>query len=213
MSNLKVLNLFSGIGGNRKLWEGVDVVAVDNDKNVCKAYQYLYPSDTVICGDAFQYLYDHYQEFDFIWASPPCQSHTKLAHTNKKKVPLNPDKRLYEVIRFLQIHAKGEWIVENVKPYYRPEIPPTTVLGRHFIWGSTFFFAGSVQHLPGMFQLDRKAHLKTIQEYLGITLEQTIYLKNSHSPIQVYRNCVHPLLGKHVLESIYPGIYLEFGGM
>lgn len=68
---MKVLNLYCGIGGNRKLWQNVEVTAVEFDEKIAAIYKDLYPNDTVIIGDAHQYLLEHYSEFDFIWASPP----------------------------------------------------------------------------------------------------------------------------------------------
>ena len=41
---------------------------------------------------------------------------------------------LYQEIIFLQSNFKGNWIVENVKPYYEPLIKPTIVLQRHLFW-------------------------------------------------------------------------------
>ena len=46
---MKILNLYSGIGGNRKLWNKVssdiEVTAVEFDKNITKAYQDRFPKD------------------------------------------------------------------------------------------------------------------------------------------------------------------------
>ena len=78
MSLLKVLNLYAGIGGNRKLWEGVEVTAVEINPEVSQIYQDHFPDDIVITGDAHQYLIEHYKEFDFIWSSPQCRSHSKF---------------------------------------------------------------------------------------------------------------------------------------
>src|SRR5207245_1157675 len=75
---IRVLNLYAGIGGNRKLWENVEVTAVENDPEIAAVYQDLYPDDTVVVGDAHKYLLEHYKEFDFIWTSPPCQSHSDI---------------------------------------------------------------------------------------------------------------------------------------
>jgi len=36
---LKVLNLYAGIGGNRKLWRDVDVIAVEINPEIAKIYQ------------------------------------------------------------------------------------------------------------------------------------------------------------------------------
>lgn len=71
---MKVLNLYAGIGGNRKLWEDVDVTAVENNKEIAAVYQELYPNDKVVIADAHEYLLKHYTDFGFIWSSPPCPS-------------------------------------------------------------------------------------------------------------------------------------------
>lgn len=130
---MKVLNLYAGIGGNRKLWEDVDVTAVEWNPEIVAVYRELYPNDTVIARDAHQYLLDHYKEFDFIWSSPPCPSHSKMRTSLVKSKPVYPDMKLYEEIIFLQQFFKGNWVVENVKPYYKPLIPANEV-GRHLIW-------------------------------------------------------------------------------
>lgn len=67
MSKLKILNLYAGIGGNRKLWgDDHEVTAVENVQAIADIYAQLFPNDTVIVGDAHQYLLDHHKEFDFI---------------------------------------------------------------------------------------------------------------------------------------------------
>ena len=74
---MKVLNLYAGIGGNRKLWgDEHEITAVEYDAKIAKIYQDFFPNDTVIVGDAHQYLLEHYSEFDFIWGSPPCPTHS-----------------------------------------------------------------------------------------------------------------------------------------
>ena len=70
---IKVLNLYAGIGGNRKLWEDVEVTAVEIEPSIARAYQHFFPNDKIIIGDAHQYLLKHYSEFEFIWASPPAE--------------------------------------------------------------------------------------------------------------------------------------------
>lgn len=79
---MKILNLYAGIGGNRKHWNKVnndiEVTAVEYDEAIAEAYKDRYPSDNVVVGDAKQYLLDHYKEFDFIWVSPPCQTHSAI---------------------------------------------------------------------------------------------------------------------------------------
>jgi DNA (cytosine-5)-methyltransferase 1 len=64
---MKILNLYAGIGGNRKLWEGHEITAVEINPKIAEVYKTLFPEDEVVVGDAHQYLLDHFREFDFIW--------------------------------------------------------------------------------------------------------------------------------------------------
>lgn len=44
---MKVLNLYAGVGGNRKLWpEWVKVTAVEYDPQIAVAYADMHPEDT-----------------------------------------------------------------------------------------------------------------------------------------------------------------------
>ena len=49
---MKILNLYAGIGGNRKLWENVSVTAIEYDAKIAEIYKDLYPNDEVIVTDA-----------------------------------------------------------------------------------------------------------------------------------------------------------------
>ena len=129
---MRVLNLYAGIGGNRKLWpDHFEVVAVEYTQNIADVYQSLYPNDQVVIGDAHDYLLHNHQEFDFIWSSPPCQSHSRMIRSGRNRRPRYPDFRLYEEIVFLQSNSDADWVVENVVPYYEPLVKPTVKLGRH----------------------------------------------------------------------------------
>lgn len=103
MNKVKVLNLYAGIGGNRKLWENVDVTAVEIDPDIAEVYRHFFPQDTVIVGDAHDYLVKHHKEFDFIWTSPPCQSHSVTNHFLKGQgIYRYPDMKLWQEIIFLK---------------------------------------------------------------------------------------------------------------
>tara|TARA_R110000823_G_scaffold42397_3_gene111116 strand:+ start:192 stop:845 length:654 start_codon:yes stop_codon:yes gene_type:complete len=136
---MKILNLYACLGGNRYKWDEVadiEVTAVEWDAELAKLYQDRFPNDKVIVADAHQYLLDHYKEFDFIWSSPPCPTHSKVRMTQKTTnafIPLYPDMKLYQEIIFLDNHFNGKYVVENVTPYYEPLIPAKK-RGRHLYW-------------------------------------------------------------------------------
>jgi DNA (cytosine-5)-methyltransferase 1 len=136
---MKILNLYACLGGNRYKWDevtDVEVTAVEWDEELARLYQERFPNDKVIVADAHQYLLDHYKEFDFIWSSPPCPSHSKVRfsqHTKESHIPKYPDMNLYQEILFLDNYFKGKYVVENVIPYYQPLIPAKK-RGRHLYW-------------------------------------------------------------------------------
>lgn len=130
----KVLNLYACLGGNRLLWQNCCVTAVEWDEELAKLYQDRFPNDTVIVSDAHKYLLDHYSEFDFIWSSPPCPSHSRGRFARRNTtIPIYPDLKLYEEILFLENYFEGKYCVENVIPYYEPLISAKKI-GRHLYW-------------------------------------------------------------------------------
>ncbi len=133
---IRVLNLYACLGGNRLLWENCEVTAVEWDEELARLYQERFPNDKVIVTDAHQYLLDHYEDFDFIWSSPPCPSHSKLALSNKGRTKSKyPDFTLYQEVVFLDNYFNGKYVVENVIPYYEPLIPAQK-RGRHLYWAN-----------------------------------------------------------------------------
>ena len=134
---MKILNLYACLGGNRYKWgDEHEITAVELDEELAKLYQERFPNDTVIVADAHQYLLDHYKEFDFIWTSPPCPTHSRARYWAigaNGKSPIYPDMKLYEEILLLDYHFKGKYVVENVIPYYQPMLNPKK-RGRHLYW-------------------------------------------------------------------------------
>ena len=191
---MKVLNLYAGIGGNRKLWQGVAVTAVEINPEIAKIYQDFFPSDTVVVGDAHQYLLDHFKEFDFIWSSPPCQSHSSfrfnISVRFERAKPEYPDMRLYQEIILLQTHFDGKYVVENVEPYYKPLIP-AYALQRHLFWAN---FNISKIHVPE--DVIRSSQIPDLQKIHGFDLSN-YKIENKR---QILRNCVNSELGREILE-------------
>ena len=135
---MKILNLYACLGGNRYKWnevkEDIEVTAVEWDEELARLYQERFPNDKVIVADAHQYLLDHYKEFDFIWSSPPCPTHSRFQISMKTKRKMKyPDMKLYQEIIFLDTFFNGKYCVENVIPYYEPLIPAKK-RDRHLYW-------------------------------------------------------------------------------
>lgn len=193
---MKILNLYAWIWGNRKLWDWHEITAVEYNPDIAKVYQDLYPNDTVIVWDAHQYLLDHYKEFDFIWSSPPCQSHSSFRHNIcvrfRGTPPKYPDMKLYEEIVFLQYYATCKWVVENVKPYYNSLIP-WKLIQRHLFW-SNFDIPDFEVKKDNI----RTAQIADLEKHHGFDLLK-YKLPNKR---QILRNCVYPEVWLHVLQSL-----------
>ena len=195
---MKTLNLFSGIGGNHKLWDNVEVTAVEIVPIIAEIYQDNFPEDKVIIGDAHQYLLKHYKKFDFIWASPPCPSHSKVRRTfsvgRGQNEAIYPDMKLYQEILFLQGYYKGLYCVENVVAWYDPLIKPQ-LIGRHFFWSNFFIRDKEIEST-------KIGQVGGTQEYwinrLGFDLSK--YQLNGVRRDTLYKNCVDPELGAHILD-------------
>lgn len=193
---MKVLNLYCGLGGNRKLWQDVEVTAVEINPGIAKFYQDHFPDDIVIIGDAHEYLLKHYKEFPFIWSSIDCTSHSRARFWTSKGErydPVYPDMRLYEEIIFLKHFCKGLWSVENVIPYYKPLIEETIEIDRHLFW--TNFYVR-----PARISDDKvfDGNIQSWQKQFGFDISG--YDFGNTRKDKILRNCVHPELGLHILN-------------
>ena len=197
---LKVLNLYVGIGGNRKLWKDVEVTAVENNPEIAKIYQEFFPNDKVIVGDAHQYLLDHYREFDFIWSSPPCQTHSGVNYfLNAQGIIRYPDMSLWQEIVFLKHFFKGKWVVENVEVYYDILIEPFCC-GRHFLWSNFHIINKKIKmdisRMNGPNQ--KRIHSKRLID--GAFDLSSYKIKNKEG---ILNNCVDPKLGLHIFDCAF----------
>lgn len=200
---LKGLNLYAGVGGNRKNWTGIKITAVESDHKIAAVYKKLYPEDEVIIGDAHEYLRANFRDFDWIWGSPPCPTHSRMAKATRHKNRKFPDMKLYEEILFLQHFFKGKWVVENVVPFYEPLIKPTNTVGRHCFWSNFDFNVDDVQRPDNFINLSSLAGKKKLMGWLGIHFDEKIYCYGNHCPAQVLRNCVHPKIGQAIFEQAF----------
>lgn len=198
----RVLNLYSGVGGNRKGWpDDVEVIAVEKDRAIGRVYEEQFPEDQIYNVDAHKFLLDNYQDFDFIWSSPPCQSHSKMIRSGRNRRPRYPDMKLYEEILFLQHNFKGKWVVENVVPYYTPLVPAER-RGRHLFWSNFYIPEFIPPEQPKDFiNTTNLAGMRSMQDWLGIHYDRAIYYESNHCPTQVLRNAVHPEIGQIIYEA------------
>jgi len=197
---IEVLNGYAGLGGNRKLWRNVKVTAVEKNPEIAAIYQDLFPEDTVIVGDAHEYLLEHYMRFPFIWLSRPCTTHSKIRFfvgvRAKGFAPVYPDYGLYEEITFLKYNAVGLYTAENVVPYYEPLIKPTAKIGRHLLWAN-FEIKPMDTTAEG---LRTKNTISEVEALRGLDLSK-YKIKNKR---QLLRNCVDDLIGNHIFNCAFP---------
>ena len=197
---MMVLNAYAGLGGNRKHWHGVNVVAVEQDPTIAEVYQELYPDDEIVVGDAHDYILNNFKDFNFIWSSPPCQRNSKMDLANYRNAPRYADLRLYEEQILLNTYFDGLFVIENVKPYYKPLIRSKDI-GRHAFWANFHFEAFDVPRLADFINLNTNGEKQKLMDWLGIQYDKNIYYAGNHCPLQVLRNCVHPKLGLQIFEQ------------
>ena len=204
---MKILNLYSCLGGNRYKWDevadkagiNIEVTAVELDEELAKLYQERFPNDIVIVADAHKYLIEHYQEFSegLVWSSPPCPTHSRARFARRNTtVPKYPDLKLYEEIIFLDKWFKGKYVVENVIPYYEPLIQANK-RGRHLYW-TNFNIPNDLRErkssiMEGKNEVERwcKFHDYDFRKYKG-----------SQRTDKVARNLVDYEAGKTILETL-----------
>lgn len=120
---MRLLDMFCCQGGASVGYSlaGFDVVGVD------LAEKRKYPFDFVQ-GDAISYLSEHYQEFDVIHASPPCQHFTKYKNC-RKDIATRYENLIPQTRRALRETGKP-YVIENVVG--APLENPITLCGSMF---------------------------------------------------------------------------------
>lgn len=202
---IKILNLYAGIGGNRKLWPDneIQVTAVEYNQDIAAIYQDFFPDDTVIVGDAHAYLLEHYKEYDFIWASPPCPTHSNIRRCGVYKGQYDakyPDMSLYQEIILLQHFNKCPWVIENVRPYYTPLIPAQDI-NRHLFWSSFFITKINIK--------DDRIHNNIDGKYPGPVYGFNINNYDVNDRRKILRNMVNPELGLHIFNCAFKDVQLD----
>ena len=203
---MKILNLYACLGGNRYKWNEVkndiEVTAVELDSDLARLYKERFPNDNVIVSDAHDYLLNNYKEYDFIWSSPPCPTHSRVRASQKNKdfyIPKYPSMILYEEIIFLDNHFKGKYVVENVIPYYEPLIQAKK-RGRHLYW-TNFNLPNNLNERKegkGLIAGKAKDERNKLCEFHQIDLSS---YKGEQSKTKIARNLVDYEAGKTIFET------------
>jgi len=201
---MKILNLYACLGGNRYKWnevkEDIEVTAVELDPELARLYQERFPNDTVIVADAHQYLLDHYKEFDFIWSSPPCPTHSRARYWSvgaNGKNPVYPDMKLYQEIILMQHHFKGKYVIENVIAYYEPMFNPKK-RGRHLYW-TNFNLPNKISRKFSMQGSNSNKEFQRLSKFHDYDFRK---YKGEQSKTKIARNLVDYEAGKTIFETV-----------
>jgi len=204
MDKIKVLNAYAGMGGNRKLLpnDKIDVVAVEKNQAIADLYKKYHPQDKIIVADAHEYILKNYKNFDFIWSSVPCPSHSRARYWSSKGgllEPIYPDMSLWQEILFLSSFCDTKFVVENVESYY-PKILNPTKCGNHYFWAN-------FKILPFR-DIARKTDIITTKTtHYGYNLEG----ENIKDKVKILRNLVNPKLGLHIFECAFKKTQMTVG--
>lgn len=104
---MKLLDLFCGVGGAGEGYQraGFDVTGVDHLDQPNNPHKFIQ-------ADALEYLKEHWQEYDVIHGSPPCQQHSIATAPMRQKGKEYPD-HIGELRDILK-QIKKPYIIENV---------------------------------------------------------------------------------------------------
>ena len=197
---MKILNLYACLGGNRYKWDevtDVEVTAVEWDEELARLYQERFPNDTVVVADAHQYLLDHYKEFDFIWSSPPCPTHSRFNLSMKTKRKMKyPDMKLYQEIIFLDNYYEGKYVVENVIPFYEPLITAQK-RHRHLYW-TNFKLPNILSERVHPSMSNNKNEVDKLIDFHEFDFRK---YKGNYHKMSLARNLVDYEAGKTILET------------
>ena len=218
---MKILNLYSGLGGNRRLWGNEhQITSIEYDTRIAYYYHKMYPNDEVIVGDATEYLLNSINsrnlDYDLVWYSSPCPTHSSMVKTHwglgwNIRFP-DLTKLFGPLILLKYFYPNTKVCCENVEPWYQIRIPGINriKLGRHTFWTNLNI---PKKNFPRKrLQGDR---VKRRDTYCKLPIEKLIemhhidknylkQIKGSHKNHdlrgQIVRNCVDSDIGKYILD-------------
>jgi DNA (cytosine-5)-methyltransferase 1 len=209
---IKILNLYSGVGGNRLLWKDCEVTAIEKDKEIAEIYQDFFPEDKMIVSDVIEWLNNNHKEFktfDFVWSSPPCTTHTQLQMYRHQTREVPDMSGIYGLLTFFKAmwfyNPEMKYIIENVQPWYKPLIEPDVKLGRHFFWHNFLIKQKHFQKEFDKYYISHKSlsieKLLEHKEFPNFDLKETKGKDHNRKKRTIIRNLVHPRIAKYILEQ------------
>ena len=197
---MKILNLYACLGGNRYKWgDEHEITAVEWDLELARLYKERFPNDEVIVADAHQFLLDHFKEYDFIWSSPPCPTHSRVRVSQRNRetfVFKYPDMSLYQQVIFLDNFFDGKYVVENVNPYYEPLIQAKK-RGRHLYW-TNFNLPNNLGERKLFGNMIERGNIKELSEFHNYDFTK---YKGNQRLNKIARNLVDYEVGKIILDT------------
>lgn len=121
---IRCLDLFCGAGGASMglFYAGFEVTGVDIRPQPHYPFRFI-QRDALTC---------ELGQYDFVWASPPCQAYSTL-----RTMPnLRRHEKLIQDVRDMLIAWGGPWILENVEGARRELIDPVMLCGSMFGLGA-----------------------------------------------------------------------------
>lgn len=143
--NMKIIDLFSGLGGASEafLQAGWEVLRIDNNE-LLKEVPNTMMADLTTTNWAIN---AHWYQPDLIWASPPClefsRGYNAPAPTAEREgQDFEPDMEpLRSAVRWIKLLKPKYWVIENVagaSRIFSKELgvnAPRQIIGPYFLWG------------------------------------------------------------------------------
>ena len=196
---MKILILFSGIGGMSRDWQSHNITYVELDSEIYNVGKSLFPKQEWINDDAIHYVENQdLSDFDVIFSTPPCTTHSLQNRFHKtKKVP--DYTTLFGISAMLSYYYPNiPHIIENTSSMYSLKNFPQKVakVGRHFIWSNCDIESAK-------FDTTDLARLSKNQLLRLYGFDDKLQLPgNKLRKRQIVRNILEPEIANYLLEQI-----------
>lgn len=208
---MRILNLYAGLGGNRKSWTQHEITAVEIVPEIAEIYQELFPYDQVIIADVLQFVrVEDLGSYDFIWASPSCKTHS--CATTKKFRSVPDLTSIYGLMIFLDYQCETPYVIENVQPWYKVPLfwRPNFKIDRHLFWTNFTIPVPKKRIVDSRISKDMKIHKRDRSIIMRGSLEEiALYhnfdlslISNINNKETMLKNMTHWRIGEYILKCL-----------